>query len=389
MPARPAAPLYALYASSFFMLGVQLPFFSGWLALEGFSASEIGLINGAALGVRLVLGPIVAFEADRRARTAEALRLVALVLGGSAAALSVIDVKPLLGLAAIGMLASFGVLFPLQDATLLRADKARRANFGRVRSAGSFAFLCATLAAGEVLTRWGAASTALILAFVGVAVFASALSVPKTEGGGVAAPSRSAVFGLLADRRFAAMLAAAALVQGAHAAYYAFSILHWTGLGINQRAIGALWAIGVIVEIALLWRAGRIVRRFRGETLMCAGALGAVARWVGIAAEPPLPLLFLVQTLHAASFALAYIGMTEFLRSRTPPELLGASISLNSTLIAATTGVATIAAGFLFDRFGGPPAYLLMACMAAASAAITGVLWRRRESAARPTEGAG
>lgn len=377
MPQRADAPLFGLYASSFFMLGVQLPFFSGWLALEGFSASEIGLINGAALALRLALGPIIAFEADRRVQNAEALRLVALVLGGSAAALSLVDARPLLAIAAILMLASFGVLFPLQDASLLRADRAGRANFGRVRSAGSFAFLIATLAGGEVLTRFGAASTAPILALAGALVFASALGVPKTDGP-LAASARGGVRKLLADRSFAATLAAAALVQGAHAAYYAFSILHWTSLGLSQRVIGALWAIGVIVEIVLLWRAGRLALRFRGETLMLAGALGAVARWLGIAAEPPLPVLFLVQTLHAASFALAYIGMTQVLRERAPPHLLGAAISLNSTLIAATTGIATIAAGFLFERFGGPPAYLLMAAMAAVSAAITLRLWRRR-----------
>jgi PPP family 3-phenylpropionic acid transporter len=388
MTKRLAVPLYALYASSFFMLGVQLPFFSGWLALQGFSASEIGLINGAALGLRLALGPLIAFEADRRARNAEALRLVALTLAASAAALSFFDVKPFIAIAAIGMLAAFGVLFPLQDASLLRADRAGGANFGHVRSAGSFAFLLATLAGGEILTRWGAASTAPILAFVGVAAFASALSVPKTDGPSGETAAREGLGALLSDRRFAAMLAAAALVQGAHAAYYAFSILHWTGLGLEQRVIGALWAIGVIVEIVLLWRAGRLAERFRGETLMCAGAIGAVARWLGVAAEPPLPVLFLVQTLHAASFALAYIGMTQFLRARAPTQLLGAAVSLNSTLIAATTGLATVAAGFLFERFGGPAAYLLMTAMAAASACITLYLWRRGR-APRPTASAG
>ncbi len=391
MSQRPAAPLYALYASSFFMLGVQLPFFSGWLALEGFSASEIGLINGAALALRLALGPLVAFEADRRAKNAEALRLVAAVLGVSAAALSVIEQKVLLGFAAVGMLAAFGVIFPLQDASLLRADKAGGANFGRVRSAGSFAFLVATLAGGEILTRWGAGSTAPILTFVGALVFAAALTVPKTDGPPGVAASRAGVGALLADKSFAAVLAAAALVQGAHAAYYAFSVLHWMGLGLPQRAIGGLWAIGVMVEILLLWRAGRLATRFAGETLMFAGALGAVVRWLGIAAEPPLPLLFLVQTLHAASFALAYIGMTQVLRERAPAHLLGAAISLNSTLIAATTGVATVAAGFLFERLGGPPAYLLMAAMAAASAAITGFIWNRRRArrAAPPKATAG
>lgn len=375
-----SVPLYSLYASTYFMLGVQLPFFSGWLALKGFSAPEIGVLNGVALLLRIIAGPLIAIAADRRGRNAEALKLVALALASGAALLSLADWKPALAAAAIVMLAAFGVQFPLQDAMLLRADRAGVAPFGRVRSAGSFAFLIATLAVGEVLTRWGAAATAPVLAVMGIAVFASALYAPSTDETRPRANSAAGGFkGFVADRRLAGMFAASALVQGAHAAYYTFSILHWSGLGYQPREIGALWSIGVIVEIILLWRTRSLAERFRGETLLLVGAVGAVLRWLGIAAEPPLPVLFVVQTLHAASFALAYIGMMQFLRSRVDATLLGTAVATNSTLIAIVTGLAAVVAGFIINDSGGPAAYLLMALMAAGAAAIAVALTRRRD----------
>ncbi|MBY0421107.1 MAG: MFS transporter, partial [Parvularculaceae bacterium] len=207
---------------------------------------------------------------------------------------------------------------------------------------------------------------------------ASALFAPRTDEAAARAGSAAVIVrALLRDKRVAGMLAASALVQGAHAAYYTFSVLHWKGLGYQPREIGALWSIGVIVEILLLWRARRL-ERFSGETLLFVGALGAVLRWLGVAAEPPLPLLFLVQTLHAASFALAYIGMMQFLRARVEPGLLGAAVATNSTLIAVVTGIATVAAGYIVGASGGPAAYLLMATMAAASAAMAYALRRGR-----------
>ena len=38
----------------------------------------------------------------------------------------------------------------------------------------------------------------------------------------------------------------AALMQGSHAAYYAFGSIHWQALGLSAGVIGLLWAWGVV-----------------------------------------------------------------------------------------------------------------------------------------------
>jgi PPP family 3-phenylpropionic acid transporter len=40
-------------------------------------------------------------------------------------------------------------------------------------------------------------------------------------------------------------------MHGSHAFYYAFGTLHWQAQGLGAGLIGALWATGVVAEIAL------------------------------------------------------------------------------------------------------------------------------------------
>ncbi len=92
-----AGPLYACYyGGQFILLGIQLPFFAGWLALNGFTASEIGLITGVALIARLAFGPLVAFWADHQSDERRALRIVTFIFAlgalGLVVALSLIHI---------------------------------------------------------------------------------------------------------------------------------------------------------------------------------------------------------------------------------------------------------------------------------------------------------
>ena len=82
---------------------------------------------------------------------------------------------------------------------------------------------------------------------------------------------------------------AAGLIQASHALYYGFATLDWQAAGLDGVTIGALWALGVIAEIALFAVADRL--RVGPAILLSIGAAGAVLRWGVMAFDPPLPLL--------------------------------------------------------------------------------------------------
>ena len=361
--------LYSLfYGGQFILLGVQLPFFAGWLDAKGFAAQEIGLITGAALIARLALAPFIAFWADHQHDERLALRLVSFLFAASAACLLIAPGKLLIGAAAATVIWTFGVLTPLSDTAVLRADRNGKLHYGQTRAAGSAFFLATTIIGGWALTRLGIEAAAWSMALAACFAFVMSLVLPAGAGGrGGARPvSWREAPKLIANPVFVCVLVTAGLTQGGHAVYYAFSYLRWSELGYSELTIGALWAVGVAAEIILLTKARGFVRRFGAKALLAAGAAGAVIRWAITAMEPPLAVLFLVQMMHALTFAAAYLGAIEFLDRAAPVRLINTGMTLMSTTgVGAITGLATVAAGYVWGGYGAAAAYLMMAAMGA------------------------
>lgn len=361
--------LYSLYyGGQFVLLGVQLPFFAGWLDHRNFSASEIGMITGAALIARLALGPFVAFWADHQTDERRALRLVTFLFAAGAAGLLIAPDKTLIGAAAALVIWTFGLLVPLTDTAVLRADRNGKLHYGQTRAAGSAFFLVTTLIGGFALTRLGIEAAAWIMAGAAAFAFAVSLALPAGAGsrGDVRPVSWREAPRLVANPVFVLALLAAGLTQGGHAVYYAFSYLRWTEIGYSEFTIGLLWATGVVAEIVLLTRARGFVRRFPPAALLAIGAAGAAVRWTATALEPPLAILLLVQTMHALTFAAAYLGAIEFMDRAAPTRLVNTGMTLLSTTgVGAVTGLATVVAGFVWSGLGPAAAYGMMAVMGA------------------------
>src|SRR5262249_34141478 len=79
---------------------------------------------------------------------------------------------------------------------------------------------------------------------------------------------------------FLLFLLAASMIQASHALYYAFGTLHWRAQGFADGTIGALWALGVIAEIALFAVSGNPRQVGRRQSAVCRwrrsfGSLGA------------------------------------------------------------------------------------------------------------------
>lgn len=375
-----AGPLYGLYyGGQFILLGFQLPFFAGWLALKGFDAAEIGWITGASLIARLLFGPFVAYWADHQADERRSLRIVTFFFALSAAGLMIAPGKILIGACAAVMMWCFGLLIPLTDTAVLRADRNGWLHYGQTRAAGSVFFLATNILGGVLLVKTGviAAAPAMALA-AGFAFFMTFLLPAGAGGRGGAKPvSWREAPRLISNPAFLTVLGSAGLIQGAHAVYYAFSFLRWEQLGYSTLIIGCLWATGVAAEIFLLARARGLARRFGPAGLLALGGAAAAFRWVVIGVEPPLPVLFAVQLLHALTFASAYLGAIEFLDRAVPLRLVNTGMTIMSTTgVGAVTGVATVIAGYVWNGAGPGAAYFLMAAMGA-TAFFLALLLRR------------
>jgi PPP family 3-phenylpropionic acid transporter len=164
---------------------------------------------------------------------------------------------------------------------------------------------------------------------------------------------------LLSDRRFLLMLATSAFIQCSHSLLYAFGTIYWTAAGHSTATVGWLWAEAVVAEIALLGAAKRFLPRIPQRYLFIVGGASAILRWLLAGIGTGLPLLILVQFLHAFSFATTHLAAMTFLARRSPPGLLASAQVLHSTVVGTSMGLVTAGAGGLYEALGGGGFYVM------------------------------
>jgi MFS transporter, PPP family, 3-phenylpropionic acid transporter len=354
------------YGAFFLYAGLSMPFMPAWLAAKGLDPREIGIVLATPLVARVVVVPLSTRLADRFAASGPALV--------AAAAASVAGFA-LIGLSSgfVGILAAFALaavvsapVLPLADAMALRALKGRARSYGSVRLWGSVTFIVANLGGGVLLTRLGAGeviwAVVAALALTALAAFALGRLAPEATEPAAARPAGASLW-----RRpgFVAVVLGASLIQASHAVLQGFATLQWSARGIGGPAIGALWALAVVAEIALFAGSGRIVPRLGARGMILAGGLGGLIRWTAMAFDPPTVALPFLQGLHALTFGATHLGTMHFLAQVAPAgrgaTAQGDFAGVQGFVFAAAMG----AAGVLVADFGD----LAYAAMAAASAA--------------------
>lgn len=366
--AVPIGRLALLYACLFFELGVNLPFFPIWLKAQSLDSSAIGLVVAVPLLTRILANPMVGALADRSGRISLVLTACALLVAAGTGLLAVAHGLWAILLVVVTIAMAQGPLIALADAmTLGRLAGAERSEllYGRVRLWGSLSFAAANLAAGWSL-EWFSADFVIVLLLV------SAIFTAIAAAGCMAAvPDRPAVGEQ--DEAWPAhplllvgTIAGAALVQASHAAFYGFGTLHWQAAGISGAAMGGLWALGVLSEVALFAFLGYRLSGAAGAAwLLVAAAGAAILRWAGMSQDPGSAALIGLQLMHGVTFGATHLGSI-FLLSRLAPGRMQASAQ--AWLAGGWAGamaLLTTLSGRLYESWG-EQIYLVMTATAAA-----------------------
>jgi PPP family 3-phenylpropionic acid transporter len=368
MTRRSAAMRFALYYGALFGgIGIQMPFWPVWLASRGLSASDIGLAAAAIYVGRMVFSPVIGAGIDRRGDRRRPL----IVLGVAAAlAYLLFAITHSLGaILVVSVLTSglWGGLIPVGDSLALMACARWHLDYGRVRLWGSAAFIGMATLTGRVLASLPPSALVWMIAGAFAATAAACLPLPDLKVS--AGPARrTPLRPLLTDRLFLLFLGWAALNQAAHSLYYAFATLDWRAGGLSDDTIGLLWSEGVVAEILLFALSGPIVRRLGPAGLLVAAALGGALRWTVMGLTTSLPVLVLVQLLHAATFGCAHLGSMHFLQRAAPDRMNARAQSIYAAVAAgAAPALMSPVGGFLYQQMAGR-AFLIMAlvCLGAA-----------------------
>ncbi|MGC8467401.1 MAG: MFS transporter [Acidithiobacillus sp.] len=356
MVGREARALVAFYFFYFCALGAFMPYWGPWLKSAGQGALAIGILT-AAVQFSKVLGPNLWGWLAQGLGSAHIVPLAALLTAAGFLALELVHGN-FWGLLLITLTFSFfwAATLPLVDAaTLDWAERNGRA-YGRIRLWGSLGFIALALGMGGLVQIWG-----LGVFLPGIAAFLAAawwfsrrLPYPPR------APSQERVSlgPQLRDWRLWAFLAAGALEQASHGVYYAFFSIDAQAHGLNAGWVGLLWSWAVICEVVFFWYGERILRRFGLRRVLIHAFVLTGTRWLVIAAWPGLIPIFLIQSLHAFSYAAFHLAAVHWIFARFPMRLRSRGMALYASLVYGLGGgLGALAAGWAWGHWGSVGAF--------------------------------
>jgi MFS transporter, PPP family, 3-phenylpropionic acid transporter len=371
-PRRFAGQLALFYGAVFALIGSHLPFFPMWLRAIGIDASWIGIIAAAPAVTRFTVLPFVTGLAESRRALRGAMIITAFMttLGFS---LVGIQHQPLLVFLAYAVTASMWTpTVPLTDAYALRGVARYGLKYGPLRLWGSAAFVVGAIVCGLLADVIAAAHLIwVIVATAGLGAMVSLGLQPLDHPRPPPAMQRGAA-ALLRERGFLAIIAASALIQGSHAAYYTFASITWQQSGLGGLTIAGLWALGVVAEIVVFALSPRFT--LRPSMLVVIGALSAVARWLITAQELPVPVLAVVQLAHGLSFGLTQVGTMGLLVRHVPIHVMARGQGYLAACAGIVASCASILSGAIYARHG-QGVYYVMAAMALSGAVV---MWSAR-----------
>lgn len=373
----PYWPLAGFYFFYFSYLGAFAPYFSLYLVAIGFTAAQIGVLMALPQVTRIFAPHLWGWLAD-----VSDTRLAIVRWGGVAGAACYLGVFFGTGVAwlfAVILAVSFfwSAALPLVEATTLSHLGEQTARYGRVRVWGSLGFIAAVVVTGYVLDALPIASLLWVILGLLLGILACSWRIPEAPGTPHGA-DHAPIADILRRPEVIAFIVACALMAVAHGPYYTFYSLHLVNHGYATGAVGWLWALGVVSEIAIFVWMPHLYRAFTLRQILIASFAAAALRFtvIGWMVDSVLALT-LAQPLHAAtfgSFHAAAVGVIHRLfrgRHQARGQTIYGSLTFG---LGGTLG--GLYSGYAWDRFGAEATFSIAALCAVAGMLL--LIWKLR-----------
>lgn len=369
----PSLRRYAVFYFFYYAaLGAYTPYIGRWVDALGHGGFVVGGMLGLWYGTRILAPPAWAALTGRSARPGEWF------FAGCVATLLCFAgfLFTRQAWALLAVMAAFGLFYnavmPQFEAMTLTALGPRPELYGRLRVWGSIGFLFVAGSYGALMDRvgdgWFPWLVLPLFAGMVAAAWPHRADRPPEAAPGVADAGH--LFKRPGVRRF---LLVALLMQVGFGPFYVFYTLHLQAAGHPGAAIGALWAIGVLIEIAMFWQAPRLIARFGAGPLLMACLGVTVLRWALVAAfAESFVVMALAQATHALSFATFHACCMRLISDYFPGRRAAAGQSLLYGFSSGVGGVlgAGLAALAWESAGGGPLAFALGAVVTALAWAV-------------------
>lgn len=350
------------YFTYFFSFGVFLPFWSLWLQGQGIAAESIGILLGAGMGARFIGSLLITPAVRRTSQLLLALRLVTLIALLCGVAFMLGNAWAWLLAVMVGFSLFYGPLVPLTDALAATWQRQIGLDYGKVRLWGSLAFIVGSAVTGELVNAFG--HQAILYSLLGglLAMLLGMLVRPVQPPRDASVHQTVQVTPwptLLRERAVWRFLLCCALLQGAHAGYYAFSTLFWRQAGYSASWVGYLWSLGVLAEVIIFALSHRLFRRWTVSGLLLLSCLCALLRWVMMGATTALPWLVVIQILHAGTFTVCHLAAMRFISARQGGDVIRLQAVYSALGMGGSVALMTVLAGVVYHYSPSAMFYLM------------------------------
>lgn len=367
--ARFWTPLAAYQFFYFAFVGILSPYLPLYLDAVGWSAAAIATLMVVMQGARIVAPTLWSLWVGR-----DFARMRQLVQWAPLAALAgflpfYLSHEVAVVLTAVGLAAFFwsGAL-PLFEALTLAALGKAVHRYPQIRLWGSVGFIAAVLGMGAWLEEQPLATVphALVLALLFLWGVGQGLPPPAAPCPPVRERGRER-WRWWREPGVAAFFAATMAMSVAHGVLYTFLSLHLTLLGYGKAAVGALWALGVVAEIALFLVLPRWIERTGVWRLFLLAFAAAVVRFLLLGWWAVLlPVVLVAQAMHALTFALYHGAAVQLINGWFGARAPALGQALYSSLSFGLGGmVGSALAGLLWEVSGAAWAFTGSAAAAA------------------------
>ena len=331
----------AFYFFYFVLVGVYIIYLPRMLTEEGYTGTQVGIIYAAAPLMRFILPFVFRRFLSLDARVYRSALFIML----GAALLFAVTVHTFLLYLAVNLLygAAMGAVLPYVDTIALQTIT--KEHYGKVRLWGSIGFIVIALWLGQVLESLPQTLGYLLVASL-MTVLAGLLIVRFD-------PHRDRPVDRESERAFSLMRywafwVSAFLLQVSFGGFYNFFTIYETTHGFSQATISYLWSFGVLIEVAMLYFQGPLLRRNLLGVIQFA-TLTAVLRWGLLWLWPDvLAVSYASQALHAFSFALYYTATIAYVFQLYTQKKLAQQFYLGMTFgLGGSVGAAV--SGWIYD----------------------------------------
>lgn len=364
LPARFTTPemrtgLY--YTAMYLPAGVSTLLLPIWLDARGIGEEEIGIISAVPILIMIVLNLFVGRIADRAKDWRSVILAGSLVSG--VVSLGFVFVDEFWGVLLFNTLVVIPIMAiePVIDAAAIRMTRRRGSDFARVRIWGTFGYIGMTALAGWLFGWLGIA--VFVPLFIATCLLrgVSALPLPlfRAPEGHQSVPVPLALSPDMAMTLkevfrpwFILTLSGTALLQASHMLMVSFGALLWVRAGVPEAALGVLWIVAPICEIVTMLFFAHFARYFSARHLLLAACVGGIIRWTGMAMATEIWQLALLQSLHMATFGLAYMGIVNFIANWTSEEIAAEAQSFYVMMRQVASVAALVLFGLLVSHLG-------------------------------------